>query len=128
MFGDGATDLGAVLQGGFGSAVSGNINPIGKFPSMFEPIHGTAPDKWYTVLGSGKYQSGTFHPEKVQEIRPEAAFLSYAMMLEYLKEPRAAELLKNAALANLRDPQYKIKTLDQLVEQAQKNITASIVA
>ncbi|RLG14353.1 MAG: 3-isopropylmalate dehydrogenase [Candidatus Nanohalarchaeota archaeon] len=112
MFGDIATDVGAVIQGGIGTAVSGNINPTGIFPSMFEPIHGTAPDKWYD--SDGKYDASL-----VQQVKPEAAFLSYAMMLEQVGETKAAEAIKKAALANLRDyPQYKEKTLDQLTDAA----------
>ena len=43
LFGDILTDLGAAIQGGMGFAAGGNINPEGEFPSMFEPIHGSAP-------------------------------------------------------------------------------------
>jgi 3-isopropylmalate dehydrogenase len=118
MFGDIATDAGAVIQGGIGSAVSGNINPTGEFPSMFEPIHGTAPDKWYESDGHGGYVKDSFVKEKTQEVKPEAAFLSYAMMLEQMGEIKAANALKEAALNNIRDPEYKTKNLDRLVEQA----------
>ncbi len=118
MFGDILTDLGAVVQGGIGSAVSGNINPAGEFPSMFEPIHGTAPDKWYETDEKGNYVPGTFSPELAQGMRPEAAFLSYAMMLEQMKEKDAAKLVREAALQNLRDPGYKDKKLDDLTDQA----------
>ncbi|MDO8265122.1 MAG: isocitrate/isopropylmalate family dehydrogenase [Candidatus Parcubacteria bacterium] len=117
-FGDIATDLGAVIQGGIGTAVSGNINPTKQFPSMFEPIHGTAPDRWYEVDDKGALIPGTFSPEKVQTIKPEAAFLAYAMMLEQMEEIKAGQILKEAALCNIRDPQYKTKKLDQLIEQA----------
>jgi len=122
MFGDILTDLGAILQGGIGSAVSGNINPTGEYPSMFEPIHGSAPDKWYEQDNNGKYIPGTYCPDKVQQIRPEAAFMSYSMMLEQMGEERASNLVKGAALANLRDPQYKGKRLDDLVSQAKEFI------
>ena len=92
MFGDIATDLGAVIQGGIGTAVSGNINPTGRFPSMFEPIHGSAPDKQYDMK-DGEYVPGTFRPDLVQLVKPEAAFMSYAMMLEQLGEVRAANAI-----------------------------------
>jgi len=49
LFGDVLTDLGSVLQGGLGFAAGGNINPEKKFPSMFEPVHGSAPD----IAGKG---------------------------------------------------------------------------
>ncbi len=123
MFGDITSDEGSELQGGIGSAVSGNINPTGKFPSMFEPIHGTAPDKWYELDDNGEPIPGTFVPEKVQLVKPEAAFLSYAMMLEQMDETKASEAIKAAALLNLRDPDYKTKTLDELVEQACNSVT-----
>lgn len=118
MFGDISTDAGAILQGGIGSAVSGNINPTGKFPSMFEPIHGTAPDRWYDLDEEGKYLPNTKNKEKIQTVKPEAAFLSYAMMLEQLGELRAAEAIKEAAFNNIRDSEYENKTTNQLVEQA----------
>ncbi len=118
MFGDIITDAGAIIQGGIGSAVSGNINPTGKCPSMFEPIHGTAPDKWYEIDRNGNYLPDTYCPEKIQLIKPEAAFFSYAMMLEQMGETKAAESIKEAALANLRDPEYSSKNLDELVEKA----------
>ncbi len=118
MFGDIMTDIGAVLQGGIGSAVSGNINPTREYPSMFEPIHGTAPNKWYDMDTNEKYIPGTFRPDLVQLIKPEAAFLAYSMMLEQMDEKKAAKAIKAAALANIREPNYKNKTLDELVEQA----------
>lgn len=120
MFGDIATDAGAILQGGIGSAVSGNINPTGTFPSMFEPIHGTAPDKWYRVDEKGNYVPGTFLPEKVQEVKAEAAFLSYSMMFEQMGEMKAASVLREAALHNIRLPEYKTMKLDALVNEAIK--------
>jgi 3-isopropylmalate dehydrogenase len=123
MFGDISTDLGAVLQGGIGTAVSGNINLNGHFPSMFEPIHGTAPDKWYdTDEKTGEYIPGSYNPDLVQTVKPEAAFMSYAMMLEHMGETRAAKLVHEAALNNIRDPRYGTKHLDVLVEQARDYI------
>ena len=67
MFGDIITDLGAVLQGGMGLAASGNLNPERTAPSMFEPVHGSAPD----IAGKGI-------------ANPLAAILSLAMMLDHL--------------------------------------------
>ena len=68
MFGDIITDLGAVLQGGMGLAASGNLNPTRTAPSMFEPVHGSAPD----IAGKGI-------------ANPIAAILSVAMMLDHLE-------------------------------------------
>ncbi|MBI4010597.1 MAG: 3-isopropylmalate dehydrogenase [Candidatus Aenigmarchaeota archaeon] len=122
LMGDGATDLGAILQGGIGMAVSGNINIDGKFPSMFEPIHGTAPDKWYGLDERGNPLPGTFDAGKVQLIRPEAALFSYAMLLEHIGEVKAGGVLKRAALTNLRHSEYKFMPLDELVERACKYV------
>jgi 3-isopropylmalate dehydrogenase len=67
MFGDIITDLGAVLQGGMGVAGSGNINPERTAPSMFEPVHGSAPD----IAGRGI-------------ANPIAAILSVGLLLDHL--------------------------------------------
>ena len=79
MFGDIITDLGAVLQGGMGVAASGNINPERTTPSMFEPVHGSAPD----IAGKGI-------------ANPIAAILSVAMMLDHLGHPTASERIRSA--------------------------------
>ena len=87
MFGDIITDLGAVLQGGMGLAASGNINPERTAPSMFEPVHGSAPD----IAGKGI-------------ANPLAAILSVAMMLDHLGQPRAAERIRGAVQQVLLRP------------------------
>jgi 3-isopropylmalate dehydrogenase len=79
MFGDIITDLGAVLQGGMGLAASGNLNPQRSAPSMFEPVHGSAPD----IAGKGV-------------ANPLAAILSLAMMLDHLALTAAAERVRRA--------------------------------
>jgi len=79
MFGDIITDLGAVLQGGMGLAASGNLNPDRTFPSMFEPVHGSAPD----IAGKGI-------------ANPLAAILSVAMMLDQLDLRAAAGRVRRA--------------------------------
>jgi 3-isopropylmalate dehydrogenase len=79
MFGDIITDLGAVLQGGMGLAASGNLNPDRKFPSMFEPVHGSAPD----IAGKGI-------------ANPIAAVLSLGMMLDHLGASKGAEAVRRA--------------------------------
>lgn len=73
LFGDILTDLGAAIQGGLGYAASANINPERDFPSMFEPVHGSAPD----IAGQGI-------------ANPIAAIWSGAMMLDHLGEAAAA--------------------------------------
>ncbi len=84
LFGDIVTDLGAAVQGGLGLAASGNLNPSGAVPSMFEPVHGSAPD----LAGKGW-------------ANPVAAVLSAALCLEHLGEAEAAVALEAAAAAIL---------------------------
>jgi 3-isopropylmalate dehydrogenase len=79
MFGDIITDLGAVLQGGMGLAASGNLNPERTAPSMFEPVHGSAPD----IAGKGL-------------ANPLASILSLAMMLDHLGQTAAADRVRAA--------------------------------
>ena len=73
LFGDILTDLGAAIQGGLGFAASANLNPAGGVPSMFEPVHGSAPD----IAGKGI-------------ANPMAAIWSGALMLEHLGQPACA--------------------------------------
>lgn len=86
LFGDIITDLGAAVQGGMGVAASGNINPDRTFPSMFEPVHGSAPD----IAGKGR-------------ANPVAAILSLAMCLDHLGETDAAVAVEQAAVSVLAD-------------------------
>ena len=84
LFGDIITDLGAAVQGGLGLAASGNINPSRNTPSMFEPVHGSAPD----IAGRGW-------------ANPVAAILSAAMMLDHLGEEAASRAVERAAASVL---------------------------
>ena len=84
LFGDIITDLGAAIQGGLGLAASGNIHPSAGLPSMFEPVHGSAPD----IAGNGW-------------ANPVAAVLSTAMCLADLGEHEAAEAVEAAAVSVL---------------------------
>jgi tartrate dehydrogenase/decarboxylase/D-malate dehydrogenase len=86
LFGDLLTDLGGVLAGGLGLAPSTNTNPERQFPSMFEPVHGSAPD----IAGRGI-------------ANPIAAILSAAMMLDHLQLPVAAERIRRAVERALAD-------------------------
>jgi 3-isopropylmalate dehydrogenase len=79
LFGDIITDLGAAIQGGLGLAASGNLNPERTAPSMFEPVHGSAPD----IAGSG-------------QANPVAAVLSAALCLEHLGQDKAAIAVEDA--------------------------------
>lgn len=84
LFGDIITDLGAAVQGGMGLAASGNIDPEGRFPSLFEPVHGSAPD----IAGRGW-------------ANPVAAVLSVALLLRHLGEVEASETVERAAASVL---------------------------
>ncbi|MFI6850534.1 3-isopropylmalate dehydrogenase [Kitasatospora sp. NBC_00085] len=86
LFGDILTDLAAAVTGGIGLAASGNINPSGDFPSMFEPVHGSAPD----IAGQGKAD-------------PTATVLSVAMLLEHLGFAAEAAKVEAAVAADLAD-------------------------
>ncbi|NUR87550.1 MAG: 3-isopropylmalate dehydrogenase [Nonomuraea sp.] len=86
LFGDIITDLGAAIAGGIGLAASGNINPDGAAPSMFEPVHGSAPD----IAGQGKAD-------------PTATILSAAMLLEHLGLTAEAAKVEQAVADDLVD-------------------------
>ncbi len=122
FMGDAASDLASLLQGGIGTAISGNINPTSEYPSMYEPIHGTAPDKWYETDEVGNLLPDTYNPALIQGIKPEATFLAYAMMLKHMGEYDAADLVRTAAERNILDPKYKEKSLNELVSQAKEHI------
>jgi 3-isopropylmalate dehydrogenase len=94
MFGDIITDLGAAIQGGMGMAASGNINPTRQAASMFEPVHGSAPDI------AGKNWAN-----------PIATFLSVAMMLDFLNEPKAAKAIQKACADVVADPKNHTRDL-----------------
>ena len=79
LFGDILTDLGGAVSGGIGLASSANLNPARTGPSMFEPVHGSAPD----IVGTGK-------------ANPTAAILSAALMLDFLGEGDAADRIRAA--------------------------------
>ncbi|MEM9516284.1 MAG: 3-isopropylmalate dehydrogenase [Actinomycetota bacterium] len=84
LFGDILTDLGGAVSGGIGLASSANLNPARTGPSMFEPVHGSAPD----IVGTG-------------QANPTAAILSAALMLEFLGEADAAGRIRAACDASI---------------------------
>ncbi|RYF54777.1 MAG: 3-isopropylmalate dehydrogenase [Comamonadaceae bacterium] len=86
LFGDIISDVGAVVQGGLGVAASANFNPTGSAPSMYEPVHGSAPD----IAGTGR-------------ANPAAAVLSAAMCLAGLGERDAALTLEAATASTLAE-------------------------
>src|SRR6201996_3093092 len=88
LFGDILTDLGAAIAGGIGLAASGNINPEGSAPSMFEPVHGSAPD----IAGQSKAD-------------PTAAILSAAMLWDHLGMTAEAARIEQAVADDLVERQ-----------------------
>ena len=83
LFGDILTDLGAAIAGGLGTAASANLNPASS-PSLFEPVHGSAPD----IAGTGR-------------ANPVAAVLSASLLLDHLGERAAAAAVEAGAVAAL---------------------------
>lgn len=86
LFGDILTDLAAAVTGGIGLAASGNINPSGAFPSMFEPVHGSAPD----IAGTGKAD-------------PTATVLSVALLLQHLGYEAEAARIETSVAQDLAE-------------------------
>jgi 3-isopropylmalate dehydrogenase len=84
LFGDILTDIGAAIGGGIGLAASGNIDPSRSNPSMFEPVHGSAPD----IAGQGKAD-------------PTATVMSLAMLLDHVGQPEAAGWVEAAVAQDL---------------------------
>jgi 3-isopropylmalate dehydrogenase len=95
LFGDILTDLAAAVTGGIGLAASGNINPDRRFPSMFEPVHGSAPD----IAGQGIAD-------------PTATILSTALLLDHCGLSEEAERIEAAVIADIaaRTPGQSRKT------------------
>jgi 3-isopropylmalate dehydrogenase len=97
LFGDILTDVAAAVTGGIGLAASGSINPDRHYPSMFEPVHGSAPD----IAGRGVAD-------------PVAAVLSVALLLDHLGHPEAAQRVTDAVAAELagRTPGAGLRTAE----------------
>ena len=94
LFGDILSDLGPACTGTIGIAPSGNINPERKFPSVFEPVHGSAPD----IAGQGI-------------ANPIGQIWSGAMMLEHLGEKEAAAAIVTAIEKVLAEPKLRTRDL-----------------
>ena len=97
LFGDIITDIAAAIAGGIGLAASGNINPSGENPSMFEPVHGSAPD----IAGQGKAD-------------PTAAILSVSMLLAHLGRDEAAARIDAAVAADLAERGSAVRSTSQV--------------
>ncbi|MEL6220941.1 MAG: isocitrate/isopropylmalate family dehydrogenase, partial [Pseudomonadota bacterium] len=94
LFGDILSDLGPAVAGSIGIAPAANLNPDGAFPSLFEPVHGSAPD----IAGEGV-------------ANPVAAVWTAAMMLDHLGETEAAKTLETAIEASLESPATRTRDL-----------------
>jgi len=108
LFGDILSDLGAAVVGGMGLAPAGNINPEGQFPSMFEPVHGSAPD----IAGRGI-------------ANPIAQIWTGAMLLEHLGETAAADAIEAAIAAVLAEGD--VRTADLGGQAPTDEMAAAIV-
>jgi tartrate dehydrogenase/decarboxylase/D-malate dehydrogenase len=89
LFGDILSDIGAAIQGGLGFAASANVNPNGRHPSLFEPVHGSAPD----IAGKGL-------------ANPIATIWSAALMLEHLGESRSSRAIMSAIDQVTLEPRF----------------------
>jgi tartrate dehydrogenase/decarboxylase/D-malate dehydrogenase len=108
LFGDILSDLAAGVTGSIGLAPSANLDPTRRYPSMFEPVHGSAPD----IAGKGL-------------ANPLATFLSSAMMLEHLGFDEAAKALHNSVRHVLKEA--KVKTADLGGRSSTQEVTDAVV-
>jgi len=106
LFGDILTDIAAAICGGIGLAASGNINPSGEFPSMFEPVHGSAPD----IAGKGIAD-------------PTATIMSIAMLLNHLGLSDAARDVEKAVEADLLTRADKKRSTSEIGDDLAKALS-----
>jgi tartrate dehydrogenase/decarboxylase / D-malate dehydrogenase len=109
LFGDILTDLSAIVTGSMGLAASANINPERTFPSMFEPVHGSAPD----IAGKGI-------------ANPLAAILSASMLLEHVRLPKCGALVRDAVAAVLKAG--KVRTPDLGGKATTREVADAVIA
>jgi tartrate dehydrogenase/decarboxylase/D-malate dehydrogenase len=108
LFSDILSDISAIIVGSMGLAASANLDPLGRFPSMFEPVHGSAPD----IAGRGI-------------VNPLATILSAAMMLEHLHFPEPARQIEAAVAAVLAEG--KVRTPDLGGGSSTQEVTDAII-
>ena len=109
LFGDILSDISAIVSGSIGLAASANIDPTHRYPSMFEPVHGSAPD----IAGKGI-------------ANPLAAIVSAAMMLDHLGLPAAAQKM-NAAIESVL-AEEKIRTPDLGGTSSTSEVASAVLA
>jgi tartrate dehydrogenase/decarboxylase / D-malate dehydrogenase len=109
LFGDILTDLGAIITGSLGLAASANINPERVYPSMFEPVHGSAPD----IAGKGI-------------ANPLAAILSSSMMLDFLGFEKASASIRRAVATMLKEG--KVRPPDLGGKATTSDVTRAVLA
>ncbi len=109
LFGDILSDLSAILTGSIGLAPSANLDPSRRFPSVFEPVHGSAPD----IAGRGI-------------ANPIGAILSASMMLDHLCQPEAARAIERAVLEVLAEG--RVRTPDLGGSSTTQEVTEAILA
>ena len=108
LFGDILTDIGGAVMGSIGIAPSANINPTREFPSMFEPVHGSAPD----IAGQGK-------------ANPLGQVWSGAMLLDHVGEPEAARVVRDAMASVLSETE--VRTADLGGTATTEEVTAELL-
>lgn len=106
LFGDILTDQAAAISGGIGLAASANINPDRTAPSMFEPVHGSAPD----IAGQGKAD-------------PTATILSVALLLDHLGFADESARVQGAVAADLAERGDAVRTTDQVGRDIAARVT-----
>jgi 3-isopropylmalate dehydrogenase len=109
LFGDIITDLAGAITGGIGLAASGNINPDRTAPSMFEPVHGSAPD----IAGQHKAD-------------PTAAILSGALLLDHLGLPEAAARITSAVEADIAGRGASSRTTEEVGEAIASRVAEGV--
>jgi 3-isopropylmalate dehydrogenase len=109
LFGDILTDLAAAITGGIGLAASGNVNPDRTAPSMFEPVHGSAPD----IAGQSKAD-------------PTAAILSGGMLLEHLGFPDAAAQITAAVEADITERSSAPRSTEEVGEAIASRVAEGV--
>ena len=108
LFGDILTDLSAIIVGSMGLAASGNIDPTRRGPSMFEPVHGSAPD----IAGRGI-------------ANPTATLLAAGLLLDHIGQPAAATRLRAAVVETLA---AGVRTPDLGGGATTAAVTAAVIA